>query len=274
MGDWGTAISSNDTYADIHGAFFDLYNAGFEIDEISKRLVVDNEEIINDTDDCNNFWFALAKAQWECKRLDEQLFDKVKKIIESETDLEVWRQLDATPKDIKKRKIALNKFLAELQIERPKAKKRKTKIIRQPIFDKGDCLIFKLANGNYGGAVILEALRDAEYGYNLIATTRINQENRPTRTDFERAEVLILNYANWNDDPNIKWYLPLRHKQVAHLMERVGNIEVLIEYDINSSMFGNVGDFDIWIIQVADEQFKLELIKPRPTIILTIKELT
>ena len=70
MGAWGTAISSNDTYADIYGKFFDLYNDGLDVSEISKNLIADNQETINDKDNCNNFWFALAKAQWECKQLD------------------------------------------------------------------------------------------------------------------------------------------------------------------------------------------------------------
>ena len=73
MGAWGTAISSNDTYADIHDEFFELYNDGLEVDEISKQLINKNQETINDPDDCNNFWFALVKAQWECKQLDKTL---------------------------------------------------------------------------------------------------------------------------------------------------------------------------------------------------------
>ena len=114
--------------------------------EISKKLIAANQETINDKDDCNNFWFALAKAQWECKQLDKDIFDRVKKIVEAGADLEVWRQLDADEKDIKKRKVVLDKFLADLQTERPKAKSRKKKIIRHPLFDKGDCLTFKLEN--------------------------------------------------------------------------------------------------------------------------------
>jgi hypothetical protein len=274
MGAWGTAISSNDTYADIYGGFFDLYNDGFDVAEISKRLIAENQETINDNDDCNNFWFALAKAQWECKQLDKEIFNRVKKIVETGSDLEVWRQLDADEKDIKKRKVVLDKFLADLQTERPKAKSRKKKIIRQPVFDKGDCLTFKLGNGNYGGAVVLEAIKDSEYGHNLIATTRINQPNKPTKKDFENAEVLVMNYASWDNKPNVKWYLPIRHKQTAHLIEIVENIEVQLNYDIKNSMLGFVGDFDIWIIQVVDQQLKSEETKPRSTTKQTIKELT
>ncbi|HQZ26191.1 MAG TPA: hypothetical protein PLD18_12905, partial [Flavobacterium sp.] len=158
MGAWGTAISSNDTYADIYGDFFNLYNEGFDVAEISKKLISNNQETINDLDDGNNFWFALAKAQWECKLLDDNIFDKVKEIIETGADIEVWKELGADEKDIKKRKIVLDKFLADIQIERTKAKSRKKKIIRKPIFEKGDCLTFKLKDGNYGAAVVLEAI--------------------------------------------------------------------------------------------------------------------
>jgi len=274
MGAWGTAISSNDTYADIYGEFFDLYNDGLDVAEISKKLIADNQETINDTDDSNNFWFVLAKAQWECKQLDKDIFDRVKKVIETGVDLEVWRQLDADEMDIKKRKAVLDKFLADLQTDRPKAKSRKKKIIRQPVFEKGDCLSFKLENGNYGGSVILEAIKDSEYGHNLIATTRLNQPNKPTKKDFENAEILIMNYANWDNNPNVKWYLPIRHKHTAHLIEKVENIEVQINYDIKNSMLGFVSDFDIWIIQVVDLQLKSEETKPRSTTKQTIKELT
>jgi hypothetical protein len=274
MGVWGTAISSNDTYADIYSEFFDLYNEGLDIPEISGKLIAANQETINDRDDCNNFWFALAKAQWECKQLDTGLLDRVKEIVETGADLEVWRQLDADDKDLKKRKLVLDKFLEDLQKERPKAKPRKKKIVRQPVFEKGDCLTFKLKNGNYGGAVVLEAIKDTEFGHNLIATTRINQPGKPTKKDFENAEVLVMNYANWDNKPDVQWYLPIRHKQISHLIETVANVRVQINYDIRKAMFGFVGDFDHWVIQAAEQQFKSEETKTRPALKQTIKKLT
>jgi hypothetical protein len=264
MGSWGTAISSNDTYADIYDEFFDLYNEGESVENISKNLISDNQETINEPDDCYNFWFALAKAQWDCKQLDTEIFKKVKEIIESGSDLEVWRRLDAEEKNIKKRKIALDKFLTDLQTEKSKAKPRKKKVNKQPPFEKGDCLTFKLTNGNYGGAVVLEALRDTEYGYSLIVITRINQPNKPTKSDFENAEVLIVNYANWEDDIYIKWYLPERHKKVEHLIEKVGTIKVLKDYSINKLEYGLFADFNLWVIEVANQQFEFEKTNSTP----------
>ena len=83
MGTWGTAIKSNDTSSDIYADFFELYNEGQEPAEISKKLIKDNTELINNPDDCNNLWFVLALAQWETKSLEQELYEKVKSIIES-----------------------------------------------------------------------------------------------------------------------------------------------------------------------------------------------
>ncbi|PCJ64292.1 MAG: hypothetical protein COA58_13120 [Bacteroidetes bacterium] len=273
MGTWGTAISSNDTYADIFGSFFELYNDGVEVSEISKKLIADNQDLINDKEDCNNFWFAIAKAQWECKELEKGLLEKIEQIIISNSDIEIWKQLDSSEKDIKKRKIVLDKFLEKLHTKKPKARKRKKKIIRKPVFEKGDCLTFKLENGNYGGAIALEAIYETEYGHNLIATTRINQVVKPSIENFENSELLILNYDNWDLKECINWYLPIRHKKISHLIEVVGKSNIQTEFDINQSMLGHVADFEIWVIELANKQFKSEETKPKPSKSKTIKSI-
>jgi hypothetical protein len=240
MGTWGTSIRSNDTYADIYGSFFELYNAGQNVKEISAKLIAENQDIVKDPNDSNNFWFALAKAQWECKQLEKGLYDRVKQIIESDADLEVWRNLDADPKVIIKRKQVLEKFLTDLQTEKPKAKAkaRKKKIFHQPIFDKGDCLIFKLRNENFGGAFVLEADKNSGLGLNLIAGLRINQPNKPTIQDFKNAKILILTFASWNSNPDIVWnyYEVLRKDKIKP--EVIGNIPVEINYDIKNYSHG------------------------------------
>ena len=110
MGTWGTGIKSNDTSGDIYDDFFKLYNEGKSVIEISEQLIKQKKELIEDKYDSNNFWFALALCQWECKQLDNSLLEKIKKIIESKSDLAIWKELDATDSDIKKRESELNKF--------------------------------------------------------------------------------------------------------------------------------------------------------------------
>lgn len=236
MGTWGTAIKSNDTSSDIYADFFELYNEGQEPAEISKKLIKENTELINNPDDCNNFWFVLALAQWETKSLEQELYEKVKSIIESEQDLEVWRELDADESEIKKRKIVLEKFLDIISPDKPKAKARKKKRIKEPVFDKGACLTFKLENENFGGAVVLAADNRTSYGYNLIVSTRLNQTNRPTKKEFEKSKVLVASFGNWKNEPKVTWYLPDRFKkEYSDLFDIVGKIEVDKDYTPNGT---------------------------------------
>ncbi|MGZ3810502.1 MAG: hypothetical protein ACXVJN_02185, partial [Mucilaginibacter sp.] len=200
-----------------------------------------------------------AKAQWECKKLDSSIYSMVKEIIESESDLLVWRQLGAEQNELNKRKVVLDKFLEELSTERSKIKARKKKIIRQPAFSKGDCIVFKLENGNYGGAIVLEAISDSPYPYNLVATTTLNQSNKPTTKDFSNSSVLTLNFGKNDNKPSIHWILPVRYKNVAYLFEKIDTIDVKSNYDIKISNYGFCGDFDIVIIEAANKQFEFEL---------------
>ncbi len=279
MGTWGTALASNDTFADIYDTFFELYNDGLEVTNISETLIAKNQEIINNSDECNDFWFALAKAKWECKQLDLELYNRVKNIVETDLDIEVWRQLDANEKDLNKRKLVLIKFLADISIEKQKAKARKKKKepkIIQPVFEKGDCITFKLENGNYGGAVVLEAIYDTQYGHNLIAATRINRVDKPTIKDFESASVLVQNFALWKDSPNINWYSPIRHKNVAHLIENIGKIKVdkiYTQFVNNTTEYGSCSDFDGWIIGQINRQFDFEKENKKLNKVIKIKEL-
>jgi hypothetical protein len=231
MGTWGPAIKSNDTSSDIYADFFDLYNEGQEPTEISKKLIRDNKDLIDNPDDSNNFWFVLALALWETKSLDADIYQRVKGIIERGQDLKVWRELGAEEPEIKKRKIVLDKFLEKISSEKPKAKARKKKKIKDPIFEKGTCLTFKLENGNYGGAVVLSADNQTSYGYNLIVSTRLNQVNRPTKKEFEKSKVLVVSFGNLKNEPKATWYLPDRFKkEYSDLFEIVDKIRVDKDY--------------------------------------------
>lgn len=271
MGNWDAAIYSNDTFADTYYEFFTLYNDGLEVPEITQQLIDQNQETINIPEDANNFWFAIAKAQWECKQLDPQILNRINEIIETDADILIWKELGADIKTLKKRKEYLDKFLAQIQTERTKPKARKRKIIREPIFEKGDCLTFKLSNGNFGGAIVLEAIKGTECNYNLIASTRINQIEQPTEKDFKDADILVKNYSNWKDDVNIQWYLPQDYKNLPKI-EILFNLEVNDSFDINKTQFGSVSNFTIWFIETIDEQFKHEQTNHRPMIKIPAKK--
>ena len=230
MGTWGTAIKSNDTSADIYADFFDLYNDGKEPTDIKEKLISDNPNGTND------FWFAMALALWETKSLPNDILQKVRGIIESESDLKTWKELDASESDIKKRKIVLEKFLVKLESEKAKPKARKRISKKVPIFKKGSCLTFKLDDRNYGGGIVLESDFETGFGYNLIVTTRINQTSKPTVSDFKNCNVLVASFGNWKNEPKVTWYLPKRFKkEFSELFENIGKIPVELNYTPNGS---------------------------------------
>jgi hypothetical protein len=225
-------------------------------------------------DESNNFWFALAKAQWDCKALDIKVHEKVREIISSGLDLEIWRDLGCSEDAIKKRGKVLDRFLGQLQSERPKAKSRKKRRLLQPIFAKGDCLTFRLANGNYGGAVILEAEPDTEQGSNLVAVTRINQPRKPQISEFENAEILLLNFANWDGKEQIIWIFRYRVKEVEELFEVVGSINIRDDFLTQERQYryGFTSGWKMAVIDAVNSQFTSEKAKPKPTKKLTVND--
>lgn len=273
MGAWGIAVSSNDTYADVYGDFMDLYNDRLEVKEITERLVMTYQETINDPNDANNFWFAIAKAQWDCKQLDHQILNQVKRVIDEGSDLEVWKQLGATEKELTKRQAILQKFLETLLSEKKTAKSQKKKVIRQPVFEKGDCLTFKLANGNYGGAIVLEALY-TELGHNLIALTNLNCSEKPSQKDFEKANILVRHFGAYKHSPSIHWYSPIRHQNPKHLVEKACSIPLQFDYKTENSNFGYVSDFNIWFIDMANTLLHTEKEKQSKSKVVSVRSMT
>lgn len=264
MGTWGTGISSNDDFADVYGEFFDLYNDGKSVPEITDLVISRNSEMLGMPEAANNVWFAIAKAQWECKQLQPEIYDRVKTIIDSEADLILWADLGANKAEIAKRRSVLSKFLSQLQSNRPKAKSRKKRIIREPIFKKGDCLAYRLNSGNFGGAVILEAEYGTELASNLVAVTRINQPEKPTLSEFENAEVMIKNFGNWNDEPEIIWICNYKPKEVLGFVEVVGNINITIRYLEKRHDYSFTSGWKSTLVDVSGWQFDSEKVRPKP----------
>ncbi len=280
MGTWSTAIKGNDTSADIYDEFFNRYNSGEEAVAISQKLVESNPEIYRNDQDGHNILFALALAQWETKSLDEGVLKRVEDVISAGADLEMWREAGATEKDIQQRRVILDDFLEKIKLDRPKVKPRKRPKQRTPIFSTGDCLVFKMKTGYYGGAVVLATDNNSGAGYNLVATTRINQIAKPTLTDFEDAEVLVLNFAKWSGTLDINWLAPNFYTMnYATYFENIGKIDVEIDYSVkNYSGEGYLFKPSYgaaWVMNtIAENQFESEQIKPKPVKTCKISQLT
>lgn len=279
MGTWSTAIKGNDAFADVYSEFFDCYNKGEQSETISQKIVENNWEILEIEEEKHNLWFALALAQWETKSLDPKVLSTVEEIIKSGADLKIWLELGASEQDIKKRKVVLDKFLEKLKSDRPKAKPRKQAKSKTPIFSTGDCLIFKMENGNYGGAIVLAADPKPETACNLVATTRINQKTKPLLTDFENAEVLICNWGQWQDRVNVNWYFPdLYNKRYSDIYEVIGKISVDLVYEASNYCGKGYLFQPSWTAgwnmnNDVERQFQSEITKPKPLTNITVKQL-
>ena len=280
MGTWGTAIKDSDAFADIYSEFFELYNKGGQPDMISKKIIEENWEMLEIEEEKNSLWFALALAQWETKSLTPDVLSTVEHIINSGDDLKIWQELGAEENDLKKREIALNKFLEKIKSARPKTKPRKRIKLKTPIFSTGDCLTFIMKNGNYGGAVVLATDQNPETAYNLVATTRLNQKTKPSLEDFVNAEVLICNFGDWEDNVNVTWFMPdLYFKKYSSIYEVIGKIVVELEYKVRNYEGKDYLFYPSytagWSINtIAEKQFESELSKPKPSKTVTIKQLT
>lgn len=271
MGTWGNGILDNDTSSDIYGDFIDLYNEGQDPKTITEKLLNKNQYLIENPDDCTNFWFALALAQWETKSLNITVFDKVKDFIENDIDLAIWKELEASESDIRKRKLILQKFLEKLKSERikPKPRKKQKPVIAKPIYPKGTCLTFKLENGNYGGAIVLEEKEDLKFGgQNYIATTRINQATKPTIKDIKKSEILITSHFSNSDlRGEIVWYPSESFEEYNSIFEIIGEIKIDKKYT-----FGGIGTRTTagwnYIKMDVERQFEFEKNNPLPTVVL------
>ncbi|GAB3011241.1 hypothetical protein GCM10027284_33160 [Cyclobacterium sediminis] len=235
MGSWGTGISSNDIFEDIKVEFFELYNEGHEPNEIVQKLIDSNQGIVNDYEEANNFWFALALCQWECKSLEPKILERVTQIIESGNDIKLWEELGAEKSELTKRKKVLAKFLEKLITEKKDPKRRKKKKLRDSIFKKGDCLSVQLSNGLFGAVFVLESEKQTEYGLNLIALCDYISDKTPTVDFFKKANVLISKVQDepntYKDYPLISWYMAPHYKANEVNLKIMGSIEIKKSYN-------------------------------------------
>lgn len=142
MGAWSSSILGNDTSCEVRERFFELYDLGKNASDIAAIVLHEQRETLQY--DRTNIWLGLALATWECKVLTQEIFDEVKKIVNTKEDIEFNRELDADDQFLKERQVALETLIKKLSIERnkPRARKRIPKKV-QTIYKSGMCLTYK-----------------------------------------------------------------------------------------------------------------------------------
>lgn len=117
MSAWGTDILEDDVAADVYADYRNKLDAGMKPADIRVALEEEFANVLEDKDDAPSFWLALAKAQWECKRLQPDVFAKASEIVKTGADLGRWEE--AGEMALKERKQALERFLGSIAAAPP-----------------------------------------------------------------------------------------------------------------------------------------------------------
>lgn len=126
MGNWGVGISQSDTYCETYERFIEEYDKGKPVFQITQDILAEwLEEFEEDDEILHDVFFALGKAEWLCGGISEFTFNRINEIIKSEKDIDYWKELSATPSDLRQRQKALDAFLNSISTPKCTAKKRK-----------------------------------------------------------------------------------------------------------------------------------------------------
>ncbi len=228
MGAWGYKIKQNDTVNDVIDDFNSLLKQNQNLELTTIEITKKYADSINDSDDGPLFWIGLAEIQWKYGYLQKEVFQHVKSDYEQGVGLDIW--LESGLKTLNLRKKELSSFLHKLEQPNSKPSKMPKRIIRKPLFNKGDCLSVKLVNGQYGACIVLASRNEnPEYGINLIGTLNYMSPSKPTKNDFEKRNWLVLTHHSWKNVTNLLWCLPIHYKKFLI------NIEIVHQTPIRSS---------------------------------------
>lgn len=126
MGCWGMGITQSDEYCEVYERFLEDYDSGMLVADISKNILEEYQQEFDENDGIiHDVYFALGKAQWMCGGISDDLFHRIRQIIESGENLTFLRELGASDKDLIIRKRKLDLFLRGLSTPRGKTRKRK-----------------------------------------------------------------------------------------------------------------------------------------------------
>lgn len=126
MGCWGMGVTQSDEFGEVYDRFMEEYDEGKPVSDITKDILEEYlEEFESDDGVLHDVYFALGKAEWMCGGISDEIFEKIKRIVEAGENIAFYRELEATEQDLKMRKKNLEKFLHNLSVPRGKVKKRK-----------------------------------------------------------------------------------------------------------------------------------------------------
>lgn len=231
MGAWGIALSSSDTYSDVYSSFYNLFNEGKPIDKIMEKINQDFSDIINDEDEKNDFYYAIAKAQWECGYLEDAYRIAIENIVNQNLEISRWERMGGSKNAGIKRQEKVKRLLQIISSANERIKKPKPKKLRNSFCKKGDCVVIIDSENNFSAAVALSDEENTEWGLNLMLVLKYYDSIKPNKSFFETADCLL--EKNWKDryEPLLIYCNAKDAKKLGDKIELIGNIRITIDYE-------------------------------------------
>ena len=142
MGTWGTGIFDDDDAADVKEDYRDLVANGNSGEQATGILL----HQWNSDPDNTVFWLALAATQWRCGRLEERVKGRALQIIESQADLERWKQA-GDRNALRKRTAVLEHLRTQLTSPQPKQSKIRKPYRSTTDWERAELIAYKLQSG-------------------------------------------------------------------------------------------------------------------------------
>lgn len=184
----GPKIVEGDLAHDTYWGIMDLYDGGEDIEAIREEYSIHSGYF--DAFDYEIYITVCALAFWEIGALNDELLQETRRVIEKGAGVKIWTE-EASPKEGKARKRALDRLWAKISTPNPRIRKRKKyREVKNFHFPENEILAFQLKDGNYRAVICIEIRQyRGVCSYWLVPTTYSGEEP-PTPEMVMKKELL------------------------------------------------------------------------------------
>lgn len=163
MGVLGSGLYSDDLAADVRDDFRAHVAGGKSGEDATRALLAEWQEELGDPDTAPVFWLALADTAWRAGRLEAHVLAEARRVIEAGEELDRWRRLGATEREVEARRRVLVKLRQQLDEPQPAPKKVRPSrgFVDFTEWERGDVISFSRSDGR---PALLLVLGTVEYG--------------------------------------------------------------------------------------------------------------